>query len=82
MGLITRKELNKYMNNNINKLYNAYPIFAQIDKLNNGILAEKANFKELLSGEYLTPCEDKCIGFLFVLSGKIKIKKDLNKLLR
>ena len=70
------------MNNNINKLYNAYPIFAQIDKLNNGILAEKANFKELLAGEYLTPCEDKCIGFLFVLSGKIKIKKDLNKLLR
>ena len=66
------------MNNNINKLYNAYPIFAQIDKLNNGILAEKANFKELLSGEYLTPCEDKCIGFLFVLS----VKKDLNKLLR
>ena len=34
MGLITRKELNKYMNNNINKLYNAYPIFAQIDKKN------------------------------------------------
>ena len=55
----------------INKLYEAYPILSQIDAANKGILSERANFKELLSGEYLTTREDECIGFLFVISGNI-----------
>ena len=59
----------------INKLYEAYPILSQIDIANKGILSERANFKELLSGEYLTTREDECIGFLFVISGNIKIQK-------
>ena len=62
-------------NHCINKLYEAYPILAQIDKDNNGILSQKATFKELLSDEYLTTHESECIGFLFVISGNIKIQK-------
>ena len=62
-------------NHCINKLYEVYPILAQIDEANKGILSERANFKELLSGEYLTTREDECIGFLFVISGSIKIQK-------
>ena len=62
-------------NHCINKLYEAYPILAQIDEANKGILSERANFKELSSGEYLTTREDECIGFLFVISGSIKIQK-------
>ena len=62
----------------INQLYEAYPILAQIDENNNGIITERAIFKELLSDEYLTTPEDECIGFLFVISGNIKIQK-INK---
>lgn len=62
----------------INQLYEAYPILAQIDENNNDIITERAIFKELLSDEYLTIPEDECIGFLFVISGNIKIQK-INK---
>lgn len=62
-------------NHYISELYEAYPILAQIDKDNNGILSQKATFKELLSDEYLTTHESECIGFLFVISGNIKIQK-------
>ena len=62
-------------NHYITKLYEAYPILAQIDKDNNGILSQRATFKELLSDEYLTTHEGECIGFLFVISGSIKIQK-------
>ena len=59
----------------ISELYEAYPILAQIDKNNDGILSKRATFKELLSDEYLTTHEGECIGFLFVLSGNIKVQK-------
>lgn len=62
-------------NHYISELYEAYPILDQIDKGNNGILSQKAIFKELLSDEYLTTCENECIGFLFVINGNIKIQK-------
>ncbi len=62
-------------NDYISELYEAYPNLAQIDKDNNGILSQKATFKELLSDEYLTTHESECIGFLFVISGNIKIQK-------
>lgn len=59
----------------INKLYEAYPVLAQIDEENKGILGEKAIFKDLFAGEYLSTNEGECIGFLFVISGSIKINK-------
>lgn len=62
-------------NHYISELYEAYPILAQIDKDNDGILSKRATFKELLSDEYLTTHEGECIGFLFVISGNIKIQK-------
>ena len=54
-------------NHYISELYEAYPILSQIDKDNDGILSQRATFKELLSDEYLTTHEGECIGFLFVL---------------
>lgn len=59
----------------INKLYEAYPVLAQIDEENKGILGEKAIFKDLFADEYLFTNEGECIGFLFVISGSIKINK-------
>lgn len=59
----------------INKLYEAYPVLAQIDEENKGILGEKAIFKDLFADEYLSTNEGECIGFLFVISGSIKINK-------
>lgn len=59
----------------INKLYEAYPELAQIDEENKGILGEKAIFKDLFADEYLSTNEGECIGFLFVISGSIKINK-------
>ena len=59
----------------INKLYEAYPILAQIDKSNDNLISERAIFKKLYCDEYLTTEEDECIGFLFVISGSIKIQK-------
>lgn len=60
---------------NINSLYEAYPILAQIDEKNNGILGERAIFKELNADDYLERNTSGCIGFLFVISGNIKIQK-------
>ncbi|WP_302537460.1 Crp/Fnr family transcriptional regulator [Clostridium saudiense] len=59
----------------IKELYKAYPILEQIDNYNKGALVERALFKELLADELLNTTEDKCVGFLFVISGTIKIKK-------
>ena len=47
----------------------------QIDNYNKGALVERALFKELLADELLNTNEDKCVGFLFVISGTIKIQK-------
>lgn len=68
-------EINSNINSNINKLYETYPILAQIDEKNEGILKEKTIFKELIADEYLTANEGECMGFLFVISGMIKISK-------
>lgn len=62
-------------NHYISELYEAYPVLSQIDEDTKGILSERVSFKELLSDEYLTSHENECIGFLFVISGSIKIKK-------
>ena len=59
----------------INKLFEAFPVLAQIDEENKGILGEKAIFKDLFADEYLSTNEGECIGFLFVISGSIKINK-------
>lgn len=59
----------------INKLYEAYPILVQIDEENKGIIGEKAIFKDLFADEYLSTNEGECLGFLFVISGTIKINK-------
>ena len=59
----------------IKELYKAYPILEQIDNYNKGALVERALFKELLADELLNTTEDKCVGFLFVISGTIKIQK-------
>lgn len=59
----------------IKELYKAYPILEQIDNYNKDALVERALFKELLADELLNTTEDKCVGFLFVISGTIKIQK-------
>lgn len=69
---------NVKLNDNINSLYEAYPILAQIDEKASGILSESAKFKELNADEYLRTNNSGCIGFLFVISGNIKIEK-INK---
>ena len=63
------------MIDNMKDLYSAYPILKKIDKNSNGIISEKAIFKELLANEYLTTYGTGCTGFLFVLSGDIKIQR-------
>lgn len=59
----------------IKKLYEAYPILAQIDDNNKNLVSDKAVFKRILSGEYLVAPNNECLGFLFVISGNIKIQK-------
>lgn len=63
------------MVDNLKDLYSAYPVLKKIDKLTNGVITEKAIFKELLANEYLSTYGTACIGFLFVLSGDIKIQR-------
>ena len=63
------------MIDNMKDLYSAYKILKKIDKNSNGIISEKAIFKELLANEYLTTYGTGCTGFLFVLSGDIKIQR-------
>lgn len=63
------------MIDNMKDLYSAYPILKKIDKNSNGIISEKAIFKEFLANEYLTTYGTGCTGFLFVLSGDIKIQR-------
>lgn len=62
-------------NSNLLRLYEAYPILAQIDEKNKGEISEKAMFKDLFADEYLKTNDGECIGFLFVISGTIKINK-------
>lgn len=62
-------------NINIERLYKIYPILKQIDDENNGIIGEKALFKKLVIGEYLSSREETCLGVLFVLKGSINIQK-------
>lgn len=63
------------MIDNVKELYNAYPVLKKIDKSTNGIITEKSVFKELLANEYLSTYGTGCVGFIFVLSGDIKIQR-------
>ena len=56
-------------------LYEAYPILVDIDNRYEGIIFRNAMFKELIAGKYLPTHEGGCSGFLFVLSGTIKIHR-------
>jgi CRP/FNR family transcriptional regulator len=62
----------------IKSLYNMYPILSEIDKRNNGIISEQANFKTVYADEYVGATESTCKGVLFVIKGTIKIQK-INK---
>lgn len=62
-------------NKNIKRLYKIYPILKQIDDENQGIIGERALFKELEIGEYLSSREETCLGILFVLKGSINIQR-------
>lgn len=59
----------------INKLYKSYPILSQIDNNYHGIIRHKAIFKKIIAGQYLPTQNNECLGFLFVISGSIKIQK-------
>lgn len=63
------------MTNNIEKLYKEYPVLKKIDKDLNGLISEKAIYKELLAGDKLSTYGSSCVGFLFVLRGDINIKR-------
>lgn len=61
--------------NNIDKLFEVYPILKKIDKKNNYLIKEKTIFNKLNKGQYLSSIGSKCTGVLFVISGVIKIQK-------
>lgn len=60
---------------NINNLFEAYPILKEIDRNNSGIISEKAILKSLLAEELMSSYGESCVGFLFVISGSIKIQR-------
>lgn len=62
-------------NKNIKNLYKIYPIIKKIDNDNNGIIGEKAIFKNVIKGEYLSTGHGACLGVLFVLKGSINIQR-------
>lgn len=64
--------------NNNKKLYEAYPIIKEIDKDNNGIILKNAIYKHMDADEYLSTYGGGCSGFIFVISGNIKIQR-INK---
>ncbi|MDU1414282.1 MAG: Crp/Fnr family transcriptional regulator [Clostridium sp.] len=65
-------ELNRKL---LEKLYMIYPLLGKIDKENHGIISRKIVFRSLLIDEYLSTYGEGCKGFLFVISGKIKIQR-------
>lgn len=63
------------MTYNIEDLYEAYPVLKKVDRSFNGVISKKVIYKELLASEHLTTNGTSCTGFLFVLSGDIKIQR-------
>lgn len=61
--------------NNIQKLFEVYPILKEINDKNNKIIENKCIFKELKEGQYISSIGNECEGILFVNSGVIKIQK-------
>ncbi|MBB6714762.1 Crp/Fnr family transcriptional regulator [Clostridium gasigenes] len=58
--------------NNIEKLFEIYPILKEI---NNELIRGKTIFEKIEAGQYLSSIESECTGLLFVISGVIKIQK-------
>lgn len=56
-------------------LYEAYPILEEIDKFNDGIILKNTVYKEMFADEYLSTYGGGCSGFIFVISGNIKIQR-------
>ena len=61
--------------NDIQALFDKYPVLEKIDKKNNGIISEHAYFKNLYAEEYISGADEICHGILFVLEGIINIQK-------
>jgi CRP/FNR family transcriptional regulator len=72
------KENLKGRENNIEALFNIYPILKTIDDKNNEVISKQAIFKTLYSDEYVESAEGTCVGILFVIKGTIKVQK-INK---
>ena len=72
--------LSKNLNNinDIEALYDAYPVLKKINENNNEIITMKSNFKTIYADEYINGTEETCQGILFVIKGAIKIQK-INK---
>ena len=59
--------------NNIEKLYENYPVLAKINEKNKGIISDNIIFKTLQDGELMTSYENICVAFLFIVSGTISV---------
>ena len=59
----------------IDRLYEAYPLLRNIDNESGGIIAHSAIFKKIEMNTYLSNDGDNCMGFIFVISGNIKIQR-------
>lgn len=57
------------------ELYKTYSVLEKIDKANDLVIRKNILYREIEAGELLMTCGGGCLGFLFVISGKIKIKK-------
>lgn len=66
--------LNKNINN-IQLLYEVYPVLKKIDANNDGIIVERALFRILDADEYISSSNGTCQGILFVLKGNINVKR-------
>ncbi|MGL5438960.1 MAG: Crp/Fnr family transcriptional regulator [Filifactoraceae bacterium] len=62
-------------NKNVQEFYEVYPLLKLIDERSNLVIRKNINYRELEAGELLMTYGGGCLGFLFVISGKIKIKK-------
>ena len=61
------------LENQLSELFSVYPILKIIDEENNHIISRNIIFKDLFRDEYIKNDENSCQGFLFVVSGNIKI---------
>lgn len=59
----------------LQELYKVYPYLENINKTNENIIEKSVSFRNLEAGEYLKTYKESCLGFLFVLSGNIKVQR-------